>query len=123
MTDAIANARIEGAVAERKRIHAIMSLPEVKGREAVAIALALQSSISPATAKETLAGIPLTVAERYDGGRHEVIGLCLGDATVNVPADGAIGFAVDAHAGYSEVMSADQVADKINAAVKSGEIK
>ncbi len=50
----LAHARSEGAKAERARIAAILSLPEAKGQEAAAHALAFDSDAAPEAARKTL---------------------------------------------------------------------
>jgi len=62
-----------GAVLERQRIAAIVALPEAKGREAAALALALNSDMSPEACGSVLAGLPREGAG--DGGRDPHVGL------------------------------------------------
>jgi hypothetical protein len=65
----VAAARAEGAAQERARIVAITSLPEAKGREPQALALALEAAVSAEAAAKILATIPLNsgIAARASG--------------------------------------------------------
>jgi signal peptide peptidase SppA len=63
ITDAERNSiRAEGAATERTRIAAIMNLPEAKGRETLAMKLALEPAMSPEGAKAVLEAVPVSAA-------------------------------------------------------------
>jgi signal peptide peptidase SppA len=56
---AVANARTEGATAERERISAILALPEAQGRQASALHMAMTTIMTADAVKPVLAGLPI----------------------------------------------------------------
>ena len=80
MQTAVANARAEGAIAERGRINAILSMPEAKGREASAMHLAMTTDMTAEAVKPVLAGLPIAGQAAASG---------LGLVVDNAPKTGA----------------------------------
>lgn len=97
---AVANAKAEGAKGERERIKAVTSLEEAKGREAQALAIAVNTDMSAEQAKTVLAVSPKATAA--GGGRAGGAALGLAVETGGQP---------DASAG---AMTPDEVAASIN---------
>lgn len=88
---------VAGAHLERERIRTICRLPEAKGREASALAVALDTSMSPEAAAKLLATMPK--ASPFPAGSRS--------------CDSPIGLVIDAVDG--KPMTAEQVAARVNA--------
>lgn len=98
---AVASAKTAGATVERERIKSIVSLEEAKGREAQALAIALNTEMSADQAKAVLAASPkASVAPAGERASGAPMGL----AVETSPKPGA----------SADALSADEVAASIN---------
>jgi hypothetical protein len=61
---ALVTARAEGYAAAVDRIRAILTLPEARGREAVALIFALDTDMAPEVAAKALAASPVAAPAR-----------------------------------------------------------
>lgn len=68
-TDAVSKARAEGATAERERITAILRSPAAKGREELALNLALTDGMTAEAAIGVLGHQPGNAAAEFEAGR------------------------------------------------------
>lgn len=114
MSDEFAQGQVLGATMERERIKAIMSLEEAKGREPVALHLAMSTPLAPAEVATVLLSVPLATRPRSTGW-NEKLGLELDTSAPNNNAAVGVGPSDDAlQAEANRPLTPDEVAAGVN---------